>query len=185
MSNMWPGINPEFISDEEEEYEDEYLKDDEICENILAGKQPAKRTKPNSVAVKQQLTMEAFANLAPRSKLAESRKIRTLDDDPRKQAPKSKEPPIGKKTTRNKCKSDNPPNPVQVRKMFNLFTQPRTTEPEKGVFVHNPAEPFIILQGELFCECCREPITEKKQQQSKIISPARNTAITKQFSNGR
>ena len=145
ISNILPGINPEFISDEEEENEDEYLKDDEICENILAGKQPPKRTKPNSVAVKQQLTMEAFANLAPRSKLAESRKIRTLDDDPRKQAPKSKEPPIGKKTT---------------------------TVQQSHLSFHKASYSVNVAGNQ----------SQKKKKQSKIISPARNTAITKQFS---
>ena len=130
MNNMWPGINPEF----------------KICKNIPAGKQPAKTTKPNSVAVKQQLTMEAFANLAPRSKLAESRKIRTLDDDPRKQAPKSKEPPIGKKTT---------------------------TVQQSHLSFHKASYSVNVAGNQ----------SQKKKKQSKIISPARNTAITKQFSN--
>ena len=157
----WPGINPEFISDEEE---DEFLKPDEIAENPPAKSSKSKsnsdETAQSKSEKKQQLTMEAFSNLAPRSKQAEGRKVRTLSDDPRNK-PAKHAPPIGKKKS-SRNKSVNPPNPVQVRKMFNLFTQERTTEFSKGVIIHWPPEPFIISQEELFCQCCREPITEKK-----------------------
>ena len=157
----WPGINPEFISDEEE---DEFLKPDEIAENPPAKSSKSKSNSDEAAQSKsekkQQLTMEAFSNLAPRSKQAEGRKVRTLSDDPRNK-PAKHAPPIGKKKT-SRNKSENPPNPVQVRKMFHLFTQERTTENSKGVIIPWPPEPFIISHGELFCQCCREPITEKK-----------------------
>ena len=76
----WPGENIPFRSDSESEAE-EFLHENEIAPNIIMTAQTGgnmetvdlTRTveQQKSIQKKHQLTMESFAELAPRSKLAD------------------------------------------------------------------------------------------------------------------
>ena len=122
--------------------------------------------------------MESFAQLAPRSKLGDQRKIRKLGDDKRRHpvsnvddsdvklaAPvsRSNAPPVGKKTSKVPKRSD----PSAIKKCVDFFSQHRVREEvnpitKVKVNVHYSPEPFVDSRGELFCECCREPLTTHK-----------------------
>ena len=125
----WPGVNIPFRSDSESEAE-EFLHENEIAPNIIMTAQTGgnmetvdlTRTveQQKSIQKKHQLTMESFADLAPRSKLADERKIRRLGDDKRRKKnepdvkcpPKVNAPPVGKKKTQPPRYSD----PAAVKK---------------------------------------------------------------------
>ena len=125
----WPGVNIPFRSDSESEAE-EFLHENEIAPNIIMTAQTGgniqtvdlTRTveQQKSIEKKHQLTIESFSELAPRSKLAEERKIRRLGDDKRRKKnepdvkcpPKVNAPPVGKKKTQPPRYSD----PAAVKK---------------------------------------------------------------------
>ena len=117
----WPGLTFQLRSDSESEADD-LLHDNEIAPNIIISGQMGgiiqtidvtnAANEQKAVEKKHQLTMESFAQLAPRSKLGDQRKIRKLGDDKRRHpvsnvddsdvklaAPvsRSNAPPVGKK----------------------------------------------------------------------------------------
>ena len=70
---------------------------------------------------------------------------------------------LEKKTSKVPKRSD----PAAIRKCVEFFSQHRVREEVNPITkikvkVHYSPEPFVDSRGELFCECCREPLTTHK-----------------------